>query len=162
MVENKRQPNSLRSHGLVTVACDKPTRSKLKELAGDMPVSHFLRGVAFGEIVIDDGSGGAQLPIPGQELAVSRSRLASKSDINQVKRAIFELNQLVALFLALPLSIPNPLGLADKIASITDAMGAGEERIYGLASSMPAEVRSKLIEVLSSVKSAAKQERLIA
>jgi hypothetical protein len=64
------------SQGLTRIAIDKPTRAKLHELAGDMPLSHYLRGIAFGSIKPD---GGAQTPLPGQERLVSRNTLASVS-----------------------------------------------------------------------------------
>ncbi|MFC1968881.1 hypothetical protein ACFLVF_00100 [Chloroflexota bacterium] len=45
-----KETASLRSIGATAVPCDVSTRARLKVLAGDMPVSHYLRGIAFGYI----------------------------------------------------------------------------------------------------------------
>jgi hypothetical protein len=66
----KRIEGSLRSNGASSIAVDIQTRAKLKELAGDMPVSHYVRELAFRE---DNKRSG--LPLPGQERLVSNSTL---------------------------------------------------------------------------------------
>jgi hypothetical protein len=77
-----REPESLMSQGLTRIAIDKPTRAKLHELAGDMPVSRYLRGIAFGDI---KPGGSPQAPLPGQERLVSSNTLpAIASSINSL------------------------------------------------------------------------------
>jgi len=41
---------SLRDYGKTTIALDKPTRSMLKQLAGPIPVSHYVRALAEREL----------------------------------------------------------------------------------------------------------------
>ena len=79
---------SLRAAGSSSVAVDKPTRAKLKELAGDMPVAHYLRGIAFGYIKPPEGS--AQEVLPGQE------RFVSPATIHAVAAGIQELRAITA------------------------------------------------------------------
>jgi|WetSurMetagenome_2_1015567.scaffolds.fasta_scaffold517859_2 hypothetical protein len=69
-----KHADSLRAIGHSTIAVDLATRSKLKELAGDMPVSQYVKRLAFG--VISPG-GTPQTPFPGTEHDVSRNTLAS-------------------------------------------------------------------------------------
>ncbi len=57
------------SGGLTTISVDKPTLSRLKTLAGEMPLSHYLRAIAYGYIEIPKGS--RQHPSPGLEAAAS-------------------------------------------------------------------------------------------
>jgi len=60
-----------------------PTRAKFKELAGDMPVSHYLRALAFGQIAPPASS--AQHPIPG----TSQNTIASvKAEVHEIAKAV--------------------------------------------------------------------------
>ena len=77
---------TLRAAGVTAVAVDKPTRAKLKALAGDMPLSHWLRGIAFGTIKPPQGD--AQEPFPGQERAVSPATIHAVAAGIQELRAI--------------------------------------------------------------------------
>lgn len=81
-------PGTLRAEGYCTIAADKPTRAKLKALAGDMPLAHYLRGIAFGTIKPPQGD--AQEPLPGQERAVS------PATIHAVAAGISELRAVTA------------------------------------------------------------------
>ena len=76
MSNKLRVPGSIRAEGQTSIAIDKPTRAKLKELAGDMPVSKYVKGLAFGYIT---PGGGAQEPFPGQERSVSENTLPAIS-----------------------------------------------------------------------------------
>lgn len=78
---NKRIENSLRSNGKSTIAIDLPTRAKLKELAGDIPVSHYVRMLAFGEISAPGAT--PQEPLLGTERQVSSNTFAAVA--SQVK-----------------------------------------------------------------------------
>lgn len=60
--------DSLRALGHSTINVDLATREKLKELAGDTPVSQYVKGIAFGYIKAPGGGGGAgsnSIPLPG-------------------------------------------------------------------------------------------------
>ena len=61
----KRVEGSLRSNGMCSIAIDLPTRAKLKELAGDMPVSRFVRELAFSlDKAVGGGAGSDNIPLP--------------------------------------------------------------------------------------------------
>jgi len=77
MARLARVRGSLRSEGLTRIAIDIPTRSRLKALAGDIPVSQFLRGIANGSITI---TGTPQAPLPGTERMVSGNTLSAIAD----------------------------------------------------------------------------------
>ena len=66
-----RSPGTLRAEGISSIAVDKPTRARLKQLAGDMPVSHYLRALTERELA-KTGKGRA---LPGTELLVSGATL---------------------------------------------------------------------------------------
>jgi len=85
-----RVPGSLRAAGQVSIMIDKPTRTQLKKLAGDMPVSHYVRGIAFG--TIKPPASDPQVPAPGLEREISENTLpaiSSKLDAVGVKMDAF-------------------------------------------------------------------------
>ena len=87
-----KDSDSLMSIGWSTIAVDIRTISKLKELAGDMPVNRYLKGLAFGDI--KPPSGGNQEPLPGQELAVSDNTLpAISAKLNIVSKSLIEFSE---------------------------------------------------------------------
>ena len=86
----KRDENSTRSIGKTTVAVDVLTRNKLKELAGSMPVSHYLREIAFAPPKSDSGS---PVPFFGQERLVSPNTIAAvKSDMAAIMALVKRLD----------------------------------------------------------------------
>lgn len=77
-MKSKMVVGSLRSEGgITTLSIDKPTKRRIKKLAGDMPLSHFVKGVFFGLIKLE-GNGG-QEALPGQEREVSQATIHSVS-----------------------------------------------------------------------------------
>ena len=107
--DNMNKPGSLRAAGFATIAVDKPTRAGLKVLAGDMPLAHYLRGIAFGTIKPPEGN--AQSPLPGQERAVSPATIhavaagISELRANTVTRADYNTLELMIS------DIANALGI---------------------------------------------------
>jgi len=94
----KSEPGSLRSQGgITTLAIDKPTKAKIRELAGDMPLAHFAKGVFFGYIKIPGN--GAQEVLPGQERGASKNTIASvKSDTEQAVTLMRGMSELLSGF----------------------------------------------------------------
>lgn len=66
---NSMVTQSLRAAGITSLPCDIPTRAKIKQLAGDMPVSHYLRLIAERELRNRPGA------LPGMENYVSDATL---------------------------------------------------------------------------------------
>ena len=116
---------TLRAAGVTAVAVDKPTRAKLKALAGDMPLSHWLRGIAFG--TIEPPRGGAQEPLPGQE------RAGSPATIHAVAAKMSALDENSALLLVIATAIADKLGirintgLRDKFKTLARSVAGPED-----------------------------------
>ncbi len=122
MARKKRVPGSLRSIGVTAVPCDVTTRARLRVMAGDMPVSHYLRAIAFGEIELPGkGSSGSQVPLPGQELLVSNNTLASLG----AKIVALE-SKLAVLFLSFVGASTIQPGEVDSLDSLLQAMAVGD------------------------------------
>lgn len=94
-----RKPDSLRSMGGISyLGLDRRTKDKLRELAGDMPVSHFVRGLAFGTIELPKRKPGtgAQEPLPGQEHLVSPATIHSvAADMAELKASYTDLELMI-------------------------------------------------------------------
>ena len=79
-------PGSLASDGQTTVGVSKVTRSILKRLAGDTPVSTYVRDLA---ISLDSKNGG--IPLPGMERAASENTTAAiSSKLNVLTKSLLE------------------------------------------------------------------------
>ena len=97
------RPGTVRAEGYCTIGTDKPTRARLKVLAGDMPMAHYLRGIAFG--TIEPPRGGAQEPLPGQE------RAGSPATIHAVAAKMSALDENSALLLVIATAIADSMGI---------------------------------------------------
>lgn len=108
----KREPESIRSYGRAVIGIDVPTREALKQLAGDMPMSHYVRALAQREL---ERTGKGQA-LPGMGKSVSSTSLSSISE--SLKELGNRMNRLEA-------SIVVGLGLAhreyDAAGNITGA-----------------------------------------
>ncbi len=94
------RPGTLRAEGQASIMIDKPTRSRLKQLASDMnmPVAYYVRELAIRELKAQ-GKGGA---LPGQEHFVSSNTISSvKADTTKVLTQTGELMGMVEGFMAL-------------------------------------------------------------
>ncbi len=74
----ERKLTSIRAEGHSSIGLSKVTRSMLQELAGDMPVSDYVRVLAERELGVT-GGGGSQAALPGQERLVSPNTIAALS-----------------------------------------------------------------------------------
>ena len=78
MSGQKRVPGSIRSEGFATLGVSLLTRNMLKQSAGDMPMSEYLKRIAIREL-------GGEVGLPGQEAMVSKATIHSvKADTSKI------------------------------------------------------------------------------
>ncbi len=145
-MEKLRVPGSVRDEGRATLAVSVPTREKIKQLAGDMPVSEFIKRIT--EEV-------EQPALPGQGKSASQNTIAAvKTEIRQLQATV---NTIAALMMVLPFSIPDPLGIPEATQNTADSLQYVEGVVVERLRSMPAAIRDavipRVVEILNSVKS---------
>lgn len=129
----KKQPDSLRSLGRSSINCDRPTRDRLKQLAGDTPLAYYLRELAEKE------SRDKQLTMPGgPPLPHGLSDEAIK------KRLSMTLAELLSLTVGLPYAVANDVtGFKQAQENIADT-------IDGLVAMVKAALAEKYQKVEAS------------
>lgn len=104
-----RKSGSIRSLGKVTtVSLDTPTSAAFRQLAGDMPISHYLRALAQREL----GRTSKGKALPGMEREASESTLAAISEkVSKLDQAI---NSYCSMFEKLESFIDGFINKVDK------------------------------------------------
>jgi len=85
-----KRADSLRSLGLTQIAVDKGTRAKLKQAAGDMPLSEYLKLIA--EAGIKNAQGG----LPGSIIPAGKPRDTS-AQVGAICQSIIHMAEVVPM-----------------------------------------------------------------
>lgn len=101
MPKVQRQPGSLQSEGYTTLGVSVPTKNMIKQLAGDMPMSDYLKKLAIRELRGKPG-------LPGQEKAVSENTLpAMNSKLDKILYLVSHADDYVFGMLGYPPAPPR-------------------------------------------------------
>ncbi|MFC1904967.1 hypothetical protein ACFLXT_04320 [Chloroflexota bacterium] len=113
----RKSADSLRAGGVSTLSLDQPTKAVLRQLAGDMPVSHYVRALAHRELAKRGGTPA----LPGQEKIVSEATLPAISNkLDSIMRYVFsgQLDDTVFKAIGMPSDYSQPSDMDRVIAHL--------------------------------------------
>ena len=130
---NRIRQGSLRDEGEASIAVSKPTRAMLRQLAGDMPVSEYVKALATKEL-------GGKVSLPGQERGASKNTIpAIKSDTEQSLTLMRSMSEVLSGFFEPWVVFQSK----DKQEASADAIEARLRQIADILNKSHPEIKQK-------------------